>query len=384
MPISRNFAKEALRIHRNFIAPYSNMGAGSNPPGGVALGKEQRMKRIVVSLVVSVLMALMVAVPGFGQTTTTATLVGAGDIARCTLENNAEATAALLEDIPGTVYTLGDNAYPDGRRIDFARCYDNFRLSDGSIYDTTRTTYWGQDEQDDPLETPDDIKARTMPSLGNHEYLTEGAQPYFDYFSAQNGFEIGTVPSPVPNTPNNPGLTPGKGYYSYDRGNWHIVALNSNCGKVGGCGKNSTQGKWLQKNLANTANQQCTLAYFHHPLYSSGNNVASPEVKPLWNMLFAEGADVILSGHGHRYERYAPMTPEGALDTQNGIRQFVVGTGGEPGGDEIHLDNAPNLEVVKTGTSGVLKLDVSAGSYSWEFVPIAGQTFTDSGSGSCH
>jgi acid phosphatase type 7 len=342
------------------------------------------MKRIVVSLVVSVLMAMMVAVPVFGQTTTTATLVGAGDIARCTLENNAEATAALLEDIPGTVYTIGDNVQGDGRRIEFARCYDNFRLSDGSIYDTSRTTYWGQDEQDDPLETPDDIKARTMPSLGNHEYLTEGAQPYFDYFSAQNGFEIGTVPSPVPNTPNNPGLTPGKGYYSYDRGNWHIVALNSNCSKVGGCGKNSTQGKWLKNNLANTTNQQCTLAYFHHALYTSGNNAASPEVKPLWNMLYAEGAEVILSGHGHRYERYAPMTPAGVLDTQNGIRQFVVGTGGEPGGDEVHLDNAPNLEVVKTGTSGVLKLDLSAGSYSWEFVPIAGQTFTDSGSGSCH
>jgi acid phosphatase type 7 len=341
------------------------------------------MKRIGVSLVVSVLMAMMVAVPVIGQTTTTATLVGAGDIARCSLDNNAEATAALLEDIPGTVYTLGDNAYPDGRRIDFARCYDNFRLSDGSVFDTSRTTYWGQDEQDDPLETPDDIKARTMPTLGNHEYHVSGAQPYFDYFSAKNDFEIGTVPSPVPNTKDNPGLRPGKGYYSYDLGNWHIVALNSNCSKVGGCGNGSTQGIWLQKNLANTTNQQCTLAYFHHALYTTGNNAASPEVKPLWNMLYAEGAEVILSGHAHRYERFAPMTPEGVAN-ENGIRQFVVGTGGDPGGSEVNPDYVPKPQVVKTGTSGVLKLDLSAGSYSWEFVPIAGQTFTDSGSGSCH
>jgi acid phosphatase type 7 len=186
----------------------------------------------------------------------------------------------------------------------------------------------------------------------------------------------------VPNTSANPGLTPGKGYYSYDRGSWHIVALNSNCNKVGGCERTSTQGKWLQKNLANTTNKQCTLAYFHEPLFSTGNNIPNPNVKPLWQILYNNGADVILNGHAHRYERYAPLTPGGKTDLQNGIRQFVAGTGGAPGGSEVQ--QAPGVEVVETGTSGVLKLNLSAGSYSWEFVHIEGQTFTDSGSGSCH
>jgi hypothetical protein len=186
----------------------------------------------------------------------------------------------------------------------------------------------------------------------------------------------------VPNTSANPGLTPGKGYYSYDRGSWHIVALNSNCNKVGGCERTSTQGKWLQKNLANTTNKQCTLAYFHEPLFSTGNNIPNPNVKPLWQILYNNGADVILNGHAHRYERYAPLTPGGKTDLQNGIRQFVAGTGGAPGGSEVQ--QAPGVEVVETGTSGVLKLTLSAGSYRWKFVPIAGQTFTDSGNGSCH
>ena len=185
----------------------------------------------------------------------------------------------------------------------------------------------------------------------------------------------------MPNTPANPGLTPGKGYYSYDRGTWHIVALNSNCNKVGGCERTSTQGKWLRNNLANT-NKQCTLAYFHHPLYSTGNNVTNPNVKPLWQILYNNDAEVILNGHAHRYERYSPLTPGGKTDLQNGIRQFVAGTGGAPGGSEVQ--QAPRVEVVETGTSGVLKFDLHAGSYSWRFVHIEGQTFTDSGNGSCH
>jgi hypothetical protein len=324
---------------------------------------------MTIAVLLSCTTAVLMAVPGVAQTATV-TLVGAGDIAKCSQDNNAEATAALLANIPGTVYTLGDNAYPDGTRAQFANCYDNYRLSDGSIFDTSRTVWWGQH------------KARTMPTLGNHEYHTFGAQPYFDYFSAVNGFK--PPPAPVPNTTANPGLTPGKGYYSYDRGSWHIVALNSNCNKVGGCGKDSTQGKWLRSNLANTTNKQCTLAYFHHPLYATGNNTATPAVKPLWKILYGRGADVIVSGHAHRYERYAPITPDGVIDSQNGIRQFVAGTGGDPGGSEIYLDDAPGVQVVETGTSGVLKLDLGGGSYSWEFVPIAGQTFTDSGSDSCH
>src|SRR5215203_3717855 len=327
---------------------------------------------LLASMTLAVLLScttvVLMAIQGVAQAATEPlTLVGAGDIAECSQDNNAEATAALLEGIPGTVLALGDNAYPDGTRTQYANCYDNYRISDGSIFDTTRTSWWGQ------------YKARTMPVLGNHEYhSSEVAQPYFDYFSATNGFKQPAAPVP------NRGLTPGKGYYSYNTGSWHIVALNSNCNKVGGCEKTSPQGKWLRNNLANTTNRQCTLAYFHDPLYSTGNNIPNPNVKPLWQILYNNGTEVILNGHAHRYERYAPLTPAGRVDSQNGIRQFVAGTGGAPGGSEIYLDQAPGVRVVETGTSGVLKLDLSAGSYSWEFVPIAGQTFTDSGTGSCH
>jgi acid phosphatase type 7 len=326
---------------------------------------------VTLAVLASCTTAMLMAAQGVAQTQTV-TLVGAGDIAECSQDNNAQATAALLANIPGTVLALGDNAYPDGTPRQYANCYDNYRLSDGSIYDATRTFWWGQ------------YKDRTMPVLGNHEYhASKMAQPYFDYFSANQIVGFKEPAAPVPNTPANPGLTPGKGYYSYDLGSWHIVALNSNCNKVGGCQKTSPQGKWLQSNLVNTTNKLCTLAYFHEPLYSTGNNIPNPNVKPLWQILYNNGAEVILNGHAHRYERYAPLTPGGKIDLKNGIRQFVAGTGGAPGGSEIYYDQAPGVRVVETGTWGVLKLTLSAGSYSWEFVPIAGQTFTDSGEGSC-
>ena len=322
------------------------------------------------AILLSCTTVVLMAAQGIAQTTTqTVTLVGAGDIAECSPDNNAKATAALLDNIPGTVLALGDNAYPNGTPKQYANCYDNYRLSDGSVFDANRTYWWGKH------------KARTMPVLGNHEYhSSKVAQPYFDYFSALNGFK--QPAAPVPNTPANPGLTPGKGYYSYDRGSWHIVALNSNCNKVGGCEKTSAQGKWLQNNLANATNKQCTLAYFHHPLYSTGENVTNPNVNPLCQILYNNGAEVILNGHAHRYERFAPLTPGGKKDLQKGIRQFVVGTGGERGGSEVR--QAPGVQVVETGTSGVLKLTLSVGSYSWRFVHIEDQTFTDSGDGSCH
>jgi hypothetical protein len=336
---------------------------------------------MTLAVLLSCTTAVLMAAQGVAQTTTeTMTIVGAGDIAECSPDNNAQETAALLASIPGTVLALGDNAYPDGTRTQYANCYDNYKLSDGSVYDTTRTYWWGQ------------YKDRTMPVVGNHEYhSSKVAQPYFDYFSAQNGFEIGgRLPAPVPNDPNNNqfGLTPGKGYYSYDIGSWHIVALNSNCNKVGGCERTSPQGKWLRNNLANTTNKQCTLAYFHHPLYSTGTNVTNPNVKPLWQILYNNHAEVILNGHAHRYERFAPLTPGGTTDPQNGIRQFVAGTGGAPGGSEVQ--QAPGVEVVKTGISGVFKLDLSAGFYSWKFVAVDGtpsgkvMDSTPTGTESCH
>jgi hypothetical protein len=327
----------------------------------------RRAALLLATMALAVLAAGGVAVPVFGQTMT-ATLVGAGDIADCS-DTNDEATAALLAKISGTVITIGDNAYPNGTRPQFANCYDNYRLSDGSTYDSSRPAWWGQ------------YKRRTMPTLGNHEYLNSSdssrkSTAYFDYFSAQNDFKLPAAPVP------SPGLTLGKGYYSYDRGSWHIVALNSNCAYVS-CGSKSAQGKWLRNDLANTANKQCTLAYFHHPLYASGTGSDTPEVKPLWRILYNNKADVILSAHAHRYERFRPINPDGQPDPVNGIRQFIVGTGGPPGPGQNSEDD-PNMEVKNIGTPGVIKLSLAVGSYSWQFVPIAGQTFTDSGSESCH
>jgi hypothetical protein len=299
-----------------------------------------------VSLLASMFLGLLVAYgvaalaagPGVGQTATV-TLVGAGDIASCS-QNNDSATARLLGRIPGTVFTLGDNVYPYATAKKFRNCYD---------------PTWGNH------------KRRTKPTAGNHEYYNENfnttaAGPYFDYFGKRAGAR-------------------GKGYYSYDRGNWHIVALNSNCDKVGGCGIDSPQGRWLRNDLANNP-ADCTLAYFHHPLYASGTGSDAPEVKPFWNILYNQGAEVILAGHAHRYERYAPITPSGERSA-NGIRQFIVGTGGEPGGDYDGPDH-PNMQVMKRNTPGVLKLELRADSYAWKFVPVAGETFTDSGTDPCH
>jgi Calcineurin-like phosphoesterase len=276
--------------------------------------------------------AVLVAIPVFGQTTVV-TLVGAGDIASCS-QNNDSATARLLGNIPGTVSTLGDNVYPSGTADRFRNCYD---------------PTWGR------------YKARTKPTLGNHDYTTNGASAYFDYFGARAG-------------------TRGKGYYSYDRGKWHIVALNSNCDHVS-CASDSAQANWLRNDLERNASR-CTLAYWHEPLYASGTGSDEPRVRPFWNILYRHNAEVILAGHAHRYERYAKLTPGGARSA-NGIRQFIVGTGGEPGGTYSGPDH-PDMQVMKRNTPGVLRLNLRADSYAWKFVPIAGETFSDSGSNRCH
>ncbi len=288
---------------------------------------------IALAVLLACMVATLTAVPSVGQTEPV-TLVGAGDIASCSQDNDS-ATAKLLLTMPGTVFTLGDNAQGKGTRSEFNNCY---RLT------------WGK------------YKIRTQPSMGNHEYGTAGAKPYFDYFGARAG-------------------TSGKGYYSYDRHAWHIVVLNSNCAQVGGCGRLSPQGRWLRNDLTNNPSR-CTLAYFHHPLYASGTDSDTPEVKPFWNILYNRGADVILSGHAHRYERFRPITPNG-VPSPDGIRQFIAGTGGEPGGKQ-HGPNDPNMQVKNRNTPGVLKLTLGARSYTWKFVPIAGKTFTDSGSDECH
>lgn len=264
-----------------------------------------------------------------------ATLVGAGDVADCTGPGD-EATSRLLARTKGTVFTLGDNAQDAGSAAEFAGCYD---------------PSWGR------------FKSRTKPAVGNHEYETEWAAPYFDYFGAAAG-------------------RPDEGFYSYDRGTWHVVVLNSNCEEIGGCGPGSPQLEWLKEDLdANPS--RCTLAYFHHPLFSSGRGVASGAVLPFWRVLYRRGAELVLNGHAHSYERFAPQTPLGARDPGRGIRQLVVGTGGEPARGPLGPP-APNSVVRGETTPGVLKLDLGDDAYGWRFLPAAGSTFTDSGTGRCH
>jgi acid phosphatase type 7 len=265
-------------------------------------------------------------------------LVGAGDIAGCQDLQGARATAKLIEKIPGTVFAAGDLAYEKGSAAEFQSCYG---------------ATWGE------------FKSRTRPTLGNHEYAEPTASAYFQYWGAQAG--------PV-----------GRGYYSFDLGTWHILALNTNCGAkdLGGCGKGSPQEEWLRKDLAEHPDA-CILAYGHHALFSSGvfkSHAIHPELKVLWEDLYAAHAALVLAGHEHSYERFAPQDPDGRA-AANGIREIVVGTGGrshDPLGFAI-----ANSEVRNTDTYGVIKLTLTPGRYKWEFVPEEGKTFSDRGSGEC-
>ena len=278
-----------------------------------------------------------------GQSLVTATrsadpvLVGAADIASCDDLAGAEATAKLIENIPGTVFAAGDLAYPDGSDEQFAKCYG---------------PTWGR------------FKERTRPAPGNHEYHKSAASGYSRYFGQAAG-------------------DPGKGYYSYELGTWHIVVLNSECQNVGGCDAGSTQVAWLKQDLAEHA-VPCSLAYFHKPLFSSGGRHGNdPEIRPLWEVLYAAGVEVVINGHDHDYERFTPQDPDGHADAKRGIREFVVGSGGKNSHRKMGKVQ-PNSEVRNDDTFGVLKLTLHANRYDWEFVPEVGKTFTDSGSGSCH
>jgi len=266
----------------------------------------------------------------------TAVLVGAGDIADCTDLSGAEATAKLLEKIPGTVMAVGDLAYPSGTKEQFDNCYDKT---------------WGR------------VKSRTRPAAGNHEFHSAAATPYFEYFGALAGDSK-------------------TGYYSYELGQWHIIVLNSECRDVGGCDAGSPQEKWLRADLG-AHPVACTLAYWHKPLFSSGGAHGNdPTVKTLFQALYDANADVVVNGHDHDYERFAPQDPEGAPDPKRGIREFVAGTGGKnhrPFGEP-----KPNSELRDATAFGVLKLTLKPNGYDWQFIPEPGKSFTDSGSGKCH
>jgi hypothetical protein len=270
-------------------------------------------------------------------------------------ECHQQATSNILVNNPfDAVLALGDIQYECGELANFQAFYDKS---------------WGR------------VKAKTRPVPGNHEYQTSGclsgttagAGGYFNYF--------GDAATP---------LQPGcrvrcRGYYSFNLGAWHLIALNSNCGKAGGCGAGSPQETWLRADLGATA-QSCILAYWHHPRYASKGG-ASTAVQPLWAALYDAGADLVLTGHSHNYERFARLgrgtagTVEPTLDP-NGMRQIVVGTGGRShhGFGTIRTGS----EVRNKTAFGVLKVGLHAGSYDWQFLPEAGQTFTDAGSNTCH
>ncbi len=253
-----------------------------------------------------------------------AILLAAGDVAWCdgTADDLVGELASRLE---GTIALLGDNAYPDGSSADYANCFDPI---------------WGP------------MRSRIRPVPGNHDYQTSGASGYFGYFGAAAG-------------------TAGAGWYSYDLGAWHVIALNSECGAVG-CGSGSPQLAWLLADLgAHPA--ACTLAYWHHPRYSSGLHGDDAMTDALWRALASGGADIVLAGHDHDYERI------GLID---GIRSFIVGTGGRSLYDWPGSPGALT-EVRANDTYGLLELSLGEDAYSWRFVPAEGGSFTDSGESAC-
>jgi hypothetical protein len=271
-------------------------------------------------------------VGGAGGGSAPVVLYAAGDIGDCASVGDT-GTGLLLDGSSDPIALLGDIAYPNASLGDFSNCFD---------------PPWGRH------------KARIRPSPGNHEYGTAGALGYFMYFGAAAG-EL------------------GKGYYSYDVGDWHVVVINSNCSNVS-CSAGSAQEQWLRQDLA--ANPRaCTLAYWHHPRWSSGAHGNNTSMTAIWQALYDNGADLVLNGHDHNYERWAPLDRNGNASA-NGMVEIVVGTGGT--GLRSFSGSKPANSVVRNATAhGVLKLTLREGAYDWEFKAVAGQSFTDSGTAAC-
>ncbi|HUQ77438.1 MAG TPA: metallophosphoesterase [Patescibacteria group bacterium] len=265
----------------------------------------------------------------------TVVLTGAGDIADCSLAGSNQ-TADLLLAQTGTVFTAGDNAYGNGSAKDYSACY---------------APTWGR------------LLDRTiLPAPGNHDWNTADAAGYRAYFGSTGAGPAGAT------------------WYSRDVGAWHVVVLDSSCAKVGGCDAASLQGRWLAADLA-ASNARCTLAIWHHPRFSSGEHGNDPSVAPFWDILEAAGADLIVNGHDHDYERFAPQSAAGEVLRPGGIRQIVVGTGGA----ELRPFHsiAANSEFRQAGTYGVLRLTLHPVNYDWEFLPVSGPV-ADAGSTPCH
>jgi hypothetical protein len=269
--------------------------------------------------------------PDLGTGVTPVVLVGAGDIARCD-NANGERTAVLLDRIKGLVFTAGDHVEPDAVPGSYDNCYG---------------PSWGRH------------KDRTRPAVGNNDYFQGSAAGYFDYWGDWAGER-------------------DKGYYSYDADTWHIVVLNSNLKHAAA----ALQEEWLRADLA-ANDRRCVMAYWHHPLFFTSRVNHDLSVKYLWDALYEAGAALVVNGHRHHYERFAPQDPAGSLDPERGIRQFIVGTGGAGKASLTDAIRAENSEVLSSIAYGVLKLTLKPDSYAWEFISEAKTYFTDSGTGAC-
>lgn len=264
------------------------------------------------------------------------TLIGAGDLVKCGDPITTNGILSLFQRFPeAAIFAAGDSSNDSGTLEQYQECV---------------APAWRS------------IKARVHPAVGNHDYYTPGAEGYYDYFRAAAG-------------------DPNRGYYSYNLGAWHILVLNSNCHEVGGCKVGSPQETWLKADLA-AYPTQCTLAYWHEPLFVTGLK-GSVGLRPFWEDLYAAGAEIVVNGHEHHYERYAPQDPQGLLDPNRGMIEFIVGTGGAPLETPLG-DPRVNSQVIIPQVHGVLKFNLRPGSYDWEFIPIDEQAPTDSGSGLCH
>lgn len=258
----------------------------------------------------------------------TGLLVGAGDIGVCD-SAGPESTARLLDRFQGSVFAAGDNAYVTGRSEEFKNCYE---------------PSWGRH------------RWRTRPVPGNHEYAS-GGSGYFGYFGLMAG----------------PG---GLGYYSYGEGPWRVIALNSEIA----AGPGSPQMQWLREELA-ARPSACTAVIWHRPLFSSGKNGDNQDMRDIWRTLYEFNVDLVINGHDHIYERFAPQTPDGRPDSERGIREFIVGTGGAPLSE---IQNVHANSEARGAVWGVGVFRLGDNGFQWQFVPVAGETFQDSGSAACH
>lgn len=305
-----------------------------------------RLRHVLRVAAVLGALVLMGSAPGLAATTTApaaptgpvpppATVLIAGDIASCAWSGDRK-TADIIKSRAGIVMTAGDNAYQTGSVAQYRDCYD---------------PTWGQ------------FKSRTRPVPGNHDWGTPGAAGYFGYFGSNAG-------------------PAGRGYYAFNAGTWRIYALTGDCWAVGGCKAGTPQYTWLEADLA-AHPRACVMAAWHQPRFSSGPHGNSGAVVPLERLLYVNGAEIVVNGHDHHYERFGLARPNGNPDPARGIREFVVGTGGAPL-YPFRTTLAPNSEVRNASTHGVLRLRLDAGAYAWKFLPVAGKTFTDEGSGTCH